>query len=110
MIVKVTITEEHIKGATMNALPSELLIISAALLDFAKNEDRNLQDRANAEKMRKDIHFALNESPETGICYNCKHLKIYNGELAEYVCDRKGSVVEDPRRRECDEMWERREP
>lgn len=50
------------------------------------------------------------ESLKTGICYNCKHLKRHNGELAEYVCDRKGSVVEDTRRRECDEMWERMEP
>lgn len=110
MIVKITITEEHIKYATMSVLPSELLIISVALHDFSENEDRNLQDRADAEKMIKDIHFALNESPETGVCYNCKHLKIHNGELAEYVCDRKGSVVGDTRRRECDEMWERREP
>ena len=43
---------------------------------------------------------------ERGICYNCKHLKKHNGEIAEWVCDRKGSVVEDTRHRECDEMWE----
>lgn len=45
-------------------------------------------------------------SLKTGICYNCKHLKRHNGELAEYVCDRKGAVVEDTRIRECDDMWE----
>ena len=47
---------------------------------------------------------------ERGICHNCKHLKRHNGELAEFVCDIKGAVVEDPRIRECDEMWERRRP
>lgn len=61
MIVKVTFTEEHIKGATMNVLPSELLIISAALHDFSENEERNMQDRVDAEKMIKDIHFAFAE-------------------------------------------------
>jgi len=46
---------------------------------------------------------------ERGICYNCKHLKRHNGELAEYVCDIKGAVVSDTRRRECDDMWEAKE-
>lgn len=43
---------------------------------------------------------------ERGICWNCKHLKKHNGELAEYVCDIKGSVVNDTRIRECDDLWE----
>lgn len=41
-----------------------------------------------------------------GICYNCKHLRRHNGELVDYVCDIKGAVVSDTRRRECDNMWE----
>ena len=44
-----------------------------------------------------------------GICQNCKHLKKHNGELAEFVCDIKGSVVNDTRIRECDDMWESRQ-
>lgn len=43
---------------------------------------------------------------EKGICWNCKHLRKFNGDLADWVCERKGSVVIDTRRRECDEMWE----
>lgn len=43
-----------------------------------------------------------------GICANCKHLKKHNGDLAEWVCEAKGSVVNDTRIRECDEMWEAR--
>lgn len=46
------------------------------------------------------------DSLKRGICYNCKHLKKHNGELAEFVCDIKGSVVNDTRIRECDDMWE----
>lgn len=46
------------------------------------------------------------EALSRGICYNCKHLKKHNGELAEYVCDIKGAVVTDTRIRECDDMWE----
>lgn len=45
---------------------------------------------------------------EKGICWNCKHLKKHNGELAKHVCDIKGTVVNDTRIRECDEMWERK--
>lgn len=48
------------------------------------------------------------ESLRRGICWNCKHLKKYNGKLADFVCDLKGAVVNDTRIRECDEMWERR--
>lgn len=44
-----------------------------------------------------------------GICWNCKHLRKFNGDLADWVCERKGSVVLDTRIRECDEMWEERE-
>lgn len=43
-----------------------------------------------------------------GICWNCRHLRKFNGGLADWVCERKGSVVIDTRRRECDEMWEER--
>lgn len=43
-----------------------------------------------------------------GICWNCKHLRKFNGDLADWVCERKGSVVIDTRRRECDDMWEER--
>ena len=55
--------------------------------------------------------FEFNESKfkialRKGICFNCKHLKKHNGKLAEYVCARKGAVVEDTRIRECDAMWE----
>lgn len=46
------------------------------------------------------------EALKHGICANCKHLKKHNGELAEFVCDIKGSVVNDTRIRECDDMWE----
>lgn len=42
-----------------------------------------------------------------GICWNCKHLKKHNGELAEFVCDIKGAIVTDTRLRECDDMWEK---
>lgn len=45
------------------------------------------------------------EALSKGICWNCKHLKRHNGELAEYVCDIKGAVVSDTRIRECDDMW-----
>ena len=48
------------------------------------------------------------EALNKGICWNCKHLKKHNGELANFVCDRKGTVVNDIRIRECDEMWESR--
>lgn len=41
-----------------------------------------------------------------GICWNCKHLRKYNGDLADWVCERKGSIVLDTRIRECDDMWE----
>ena len=44
-----------------------------------------------------------------GICWNCKHLRKYNGDLADWVCEIKGSVVLDTRIRECDDMWEARE-
>ena len=43
-----------------------------------------------------------------GICWNCKHLRKFNGDLADWVCARKGSIVIDTRIRECDEMWEGR--
>lgn len=46
------------------------------------------------------------EAIASGICANCKHLRKHNGDLAEFVCDRKGSVVKDTRVRECDELWE----
>lgn len=39
-------------------------------------------------------------------CANCKHLKKHNGNLADWVCDRKGSIVTNPYDKECDEMWE----
>lgn len=55
----------------------------------------------------KELRFK--EALKQGICANCKHLKKHNGELAEYVCDIKGSVVNDTRIRECDEMWESRQ-
>lgn len=41
-----------------------------------------------------------------GICWNCNHLRKHNGDMAEWVCERKGSVVNDTRIRNCDEMWE----
>ena len=43
-----------------------------------------------------------------GICWNCRHLRKFNGDLADWVCERKGSVVIDTRRRECDTLWEGR--
>lgn len=49
------------------------------------------------------------KSLEKGICYNCKHLKKHNGNLAEYVCEKKGAVVNDTRVRECDDMWEEKQ-
>lgn len=49
------------------------------------------------------------EALKRGICANCKHLKKHNGELAEWVCDVKGAVVNDTRIRECDDMWERKD-
>lgn len=33
---------------------------------------------------------------------------LIHGDLADWVCERKGSVVIDTRRRECDAMWEER--
>lgn len=44
------------------------------------------------------------------MCANCKHIKKHNGKLADYVCDRKGSIVTNPYDKECDEMWEQTEP
>lgn len=47
-----------------------------------------------------------NCSEKPNNCANCKHLKKHNGKLADYVCDRKGSIVTNPYDKECDEMWE----
>lgn len=43
-----------------------------------------------------------------GICWNCKNLRKFNGDLADWACEAKGSVVFDTRIRNCDEMWEER--
>ena len=49
------------------------------------------------------------EALERGICWNCKNLRKFNGDLADWVCEKKSSVVLDTRIRECDDMWEKRE-
>ena len=55
------------------------------------------------------IYIAEQTEPQKKMCANCKHIKKHNGKLADYVCDRKGSVVTNPYDKECDEMWEQTE-
>ena len=63
MNVKAICDGEYIKGAIADLSVSDLLLISAALHDFAENEDRHAHDRADAERMIRDIHFAIGKEP-----------------------------------------------
>lgn len=67
---------------------------------------KRLRYRWPARAIRK----AEQTEPQKKMCANCKHIKKHNGKLADYVCDRKGSIVTNPYDKECDEMWEQTEP
>lgn len=61
-------------------------------------------------KNKNEFHEnKFKDALKRGICWNCKHLRKFNGDFADWVCERKGSVVLDTRLRNCDDMWEERE-
>ena len=67
-------------------------------------------DAIDAMQNAKFVSVAEQTEPQKKMCANCKHIKKHNGKLADYVCDRKGSIVTNPYDKECDEMWEQAEP
>ena len=74
----------------------EKMIVRKALKAYLEANDSNSEKPNNCKPQKK-------------ICANCRHLKKHNGKLADWVCDRKGSIVTNPYDKECDEMWERKD-
>lgn len=92
-----------------------MLEIAEGENDFFRNDAKRQADIARAVYdtiLRVQIlerKADRKTEPQKKMCANCKHIKKHNGKLADYVCDRKGSIVTNPYDKECDEMWERKD-